>query len=107
MELSVTEKDDLRAVLRPLYGPSADSWVMNERVLDLYAELLSRAGNCSRSFDGEQRIDSDFGTRKSMKRKLRRIAHALLNGRRDMYVTCFRNVAYTMRSEFDTAGSGL
>ncbi len=107
MELTETEKEDLKTVLRPLFGPSVDTWDMNERMLELDGKLLSKSQECSRAMDLVPRPYNGFGAKQYVKRELRRIARALVNGKRDLYVTCLRGAAYGMRQDFDMAGMGL
>lgn len=107
MDLTDNEKDDLRAALLPLFGHSVDSWSMNERVLELYTELLSKVGECSRAMDFVPRPYSGFGAKQYIKRELRQIARSIINGKRDQYVICFKAAAYGMRSDFDMAGNDL
>ncbi|OOG23540.1 hypothetical protein B1C78_11025 [Thioalkalivibrio denitrificans] len=103
MDLSEMEKDDLRVILEGWFGASVVAgWEMNERVLDVFVEVVSRVRTCSRLIDTLPRPmgipDKDY-----VRRQLRGIARRARNDD-GVYLMCSDAVRWGYRSRFENAG---
>ena len=106
-KLSDGEQRSLKRALRPLFGPQVDNWQMNEKVLELYGELLSKSRTCSEAMDLVPRPYTGFGAKAYIRRELKRIARAATGEKKGMYISCLKGAAYGMKNRFHMAASGL
>jgi hypothetical protein len=103
MELSEMEKDDLRIILEGWFGAGVVAgWEMNEKVLNVLAEALSKVRTCSRLVDALPRPmgvpDKDY-----VRRQLRGIARRARDND-GIYLMCSDAVRWGYRSQFENAG---
>lgn len=87
MALSESEEKDLRIILESIFGfQDASRWNMNEKVLEVVAQMFQSASSCSEAINYLPRpgiIEKNY-----LKRQLRDIARRAVNGKRDIYSIC-------------------
>lgn len=87
MALTETEQKDLRIILENIFGfQTALKWQMNDKVLEVVAQMFQAASSCSEAMSYLPRsgiVDKNY-----LKRQLRNIARRAVTDRRDMYSIC-------------------
>jgi hypothetical protein len=107
MELTESEKIDLRNILEKIFGfQDTSRWDMNERVLEVVSEMIKEAQQCSNAMNYVPRpsyvIDKGY-----LKRQLRDIARRATNGEREFYDICVKTARYKWKREIELASQGL
>lgn len=107
MELSESEKQDLRKILESIFGVhDTSTWQMNERVLAATAKMLTAAKGCSEALDVTPRpgvVDKGY-----FRRQLRDLARRMTAGGQDIYSICSATgTRIKWKSELARAGMGL
>lgn len=79
--MEITDRDvmDARRILVFFWGREAESWTVNERVLGLLGEMLSKSDHCAKAMDLVPRpgfpVNASY-----IKRQLRNIARRIASG---------------------------
>lgn len=104
MELNDKEKQDIRTVLREIYGSSVDNWRITNKVFNLFVELIKKSEGCSSAFDLVPRpYRYGISRHQHIRRELGRIARNAVSKRSSHYVACMNSAALGMRTEFEMA----
>lgn len=106
MELTESEKRDLRSILQNVFGfQEASQWEMNEKVLEVTAQMLQAAGNCSKAMNYVPRpgiVDKSY-----LKRQLRDMARRAVSGKKDMFNVCSTGAKLKWKSALAMASQGF
>lgn len=107
MELTESEKTDLRLILEKIFGfQNAHRWEMNASVLETVAIMMNEAQQCSKALNHLPRpsypVDKNY-----LRRQLREIARRANNGERELYDICAKTSRNRWRSEIERASQGL
>lgn len=108
MEL-LTEQEikDFREFLSTIYGPQANSWNINLKVLELFGDLVQSSESCSRYMDMVPRPFVAGSVIKWTSRQARgAIMRHLKNGGKH-YLLCLRAAGARMKSQFYLASQGF
>lgn len=105
--LTEQEVKDFREFLSTIYGPQANSWNINLKVLDLFGDLMQSSESCSRYMDIVPRPFVAGNVIKWTSRQARgAIMRHLKNGGKH-YLLCLRAAGARMKSQFYLASQGL
>ena len=105
--LTEQEVKDFREFLSTIYGPQANSWNINLKVLDLFGDLMQSSESCSRYMDMVPRPFVAGNVIKWTSRQARgAIIRHLKNGGKH-YLLCLRAAGARMRSQFYLASQGF
>lgn len=101
------EKQDFSEFLSTIYGPQANSWNINLKVLELFGELLQSSESCSRYMDMVPRPFVAGNVIKWASKQARgAIIRHLKNGGKH-YLVCLRAAGARMKPQFYLASQGL
>lgn len=108
MDLSQTEKIQLKAFLVSVYGPSANVWPMNDEVFNLTFKMLHESQKCSDIMDIVPRPIA-FGQPaiKWLQAQLRATLLRKLKDQSKHYAACVSTSAWKMKTDFEMAANGL
>lgn len=110
--LSREEADDLREILEDLYGRDiVANWTMNEKVLEVFNEMLDKNTTCSIAMDYVPRpITSgrpDLGHVRSLLTSMAKRVGKRSVGASGLYWICSQATKYTFRRKYEEAGQGV
>ncbi len=101
------EKNNFREFLSTIYGPQANNWNINPKVLKLFGELLQSSESCSRYMDMAPRPFVAGNVIKWTSKQARdAIIRHLKNGGKH-YLICLRAAGARMKPQFYLASQGL
>jgi len=105
--LTEQEIKDFRELLSTIYGPQANSWNINLKVLDLFGDLMQSSESCSRYMDIVPRPFVAGNVIKWTSRQARgAIIRHLKNGGKH-YLLCLRAAGARMKPQFYLASQGF
>lgn len=106
MELTLSEKDDLRKVLEGIFGTlTVSKWNMNEKVLAITGQLVSEATQCSNATDFVPR-PTFLAQPSYFKKYLKELARRRM-GDRKIYEICRGGTLLKWKTRIEIASQGL
>src|SRR5690606_20766825 len=108
MDLTQTEKTQLKAFLITVYGPSANAWPMRNEMLNLTFKMLRESRKCSDIMDIVPRPIA-FGqpATKWLQKQLRSTLLRKLQDQKKHYAACVSTSAWKMRTDFEIVAKEL
>ena len=107
MELTDSEKHDLKIVLAALFGcHNVDSWRIDIKTLELLTEMISASKECSKLIDLVPRPVGWVPGVAYVRRQLRNLARRAVSNS-GLYQICINSSAFRFRRRFDLLGQGL
>lgn len=110
--LNNDEAEDLREILEDLYGKNiVANWKMNEKVLEVFNDMVERNKCCSVAMDYVPRpITGGRPDLAHIRSQLRGMATRVAKrnaGISGIYLICSASTRYTFRFKFEEAGQGV
>ena len=104
MELSHTEKDDIRKVLQPVFGRQVSTWEISPAFAEVFADYVTRVQKTCPAMKLVPRfMHPGLEARRYVMRELRRIARTMATETNQMNLHCMRAAGLGMRTEFELA----
>lgn len=105
MEITYKDKDDAKVILVYFWGNSAGNWPINQKVLTLLSEMMSKHKLCSKAMDYVPRPGFPVNLR-YIRKQLTAIARRIASGDKS-YDICKLTVAYQYKEIVKIASLGL
>lgn len=107
MELTESEKGDLKRILSVLYGDlNVDKWKIKYEMLAVLAELVSKSKECSMLMDMVPRPSGWVPALGYVRKQLRNMARRALT-HKGVYHSCAVTAALSFKSKFEIIGQGV
>jgi len=104
MEVTESEARDARVILVAFFGQSAANWSINDRVIELIGEMLTKNRKCAEAMDLVPR--PGFVDKNYIKRQLRNLAMRIVSGEKS-YRICELFIAEGWKSKTYLASLGI
>lgn len=105
--ISEQEQADFRAILSEIYGPQAQKWTINLKVLDIFGELIESSESCSRYMDVVPRPYGGGNVSRWASKQVRGAVIRQLKNNGKHYLICLKAAGLSRKQDIYMASQGL